>query len=367
MVLINDDDCMEVQQDPANIPLSKEIGETSEALTASETENPPKGSTRKKKNKNKRSGPSIESQLREVPQDSDELPLVPVGQLGASALEWLEDLEVIRRGSGNLQGQIQSQMKRRVVALKEVIRVLAEKVEDGGDPLYLRRRNMELSAELKTSKREMERLRGDVTVLKRVVEDLKNKVNARDSDKSMVDKASSPPVFLEQPRVAVETVVKRPPLGGIAAPIPMASRNAEDPKQVELELANQIRNLRLRMKNIKQNKVQRQEAPEAPEMGPSTSRQKPRILEDVQVIPPITTIVGDSPVVGSSEWIQAQSKKAKYKAKKQALKSQADNEKEKPQQEPSINKSAKSKVSKEKILRKPPRTAAVAVKSLQKD
>lgn len=366
------DNNMEVQLDPADIPLSGEAGETSEAITASESENPTRSSIRKKKVKNKRSGPTIESQLREVPPNLDEFSVVPASQLGASALEWLDDLEIIRIGSGNLQGGLQSQMKRRVNALKEVIRVLAEKVEDIGDPAYLRRRNAELAAELKASKRETERLRRDLTDLRRVVDNLQDKVNLRDRDKNIVDKACSPPVFEERPRTTPEVVVMRPPIGGVAVPIPVSDKRTEDPKKIELELAEQIRNLRLQMRNIRQNKVavQRQDTLEP---GPSkpdpavVSKPKSKIISNVQLVPP-PSMIGDSPVVGSMEWTQAQSRKAKYKARKQAAKQQNEkssmqNEKEIPKQSSSRPQSA-TRVLKQKMTRKPPRTAAVAIKVL---
>lgn len=204
---------VEAQNEQMDIPPSQDLGETSEAITASESENPTRSAIRKKKIKNKRSGPTIESQLREVPPNLDEFPIVPASQLGASALEWLDDLEIIRIGSGNMQGGLQSQMKRRVNALKEVIRVMAEKVEDIGDPAYLRRRNAELAAELKASKRETERLRRDLTDLKRVVDTLQDKMNLSDKYKSTADKACSPPA-IEVPRASTETTIMRPPIGG---------------------------------------------------------------------------------------------------------------------------------------------------------
>ncbi|KAL6416574.1 hypothetical protein ACFW04_012696 [Cataglyphis niger] len=71
-------------------------------------------------------------------------------------------------------------------------------------------------------------------------------------------------------------------------------------------------------------------------------------------------MVGESPVVGSSEWIQAQSKRNKNKAKKQAAKSSTLKEKGKPSQDQDASRPAKDV--KEKVTRKPPRTAAVAIK-----
>lgn len=173
------------------LPQVKESDDAFSMLTTSEGEERKKDSDTRKKikykwGKSRRNGPTIESQLREVPSNLNEFSITSASQLGASALEWLDDINVIRVGRGNLQGGLQSQMKKRVTAIKEIVRVMVEKVEDICDPGYLRRRNAELIAEVKVSKKETEMLRRDLTDLQRVVEDLKTKITAQD------DKASSP-------------------------------------------------------------------------------------------------------------------------------------------------------------------------------
>lgn len=121
-------------------------------LTGSETDGKAKATTKKNTKKKtkpklqtkKRSGPTIESQLREVPATLEEMIEVPATQLGASALEWLEDINIIRVNT-SIHGGMSSHIKRRLNVLNEVIKVLAEKVEEEGDPAFLRRRNAELS------------------------------------------------------------------------------------------------------------------------------------------------------------------------------------------------------------------------------
>lgn len=389
----NDNEEMEVQDEPAcsmGPPRIPDTGNTSEAITASESEGGQGYSTTRKKNrKGKRTGgPTVESQLREVPANMDEFPVTPASQLGASAIEWLEDLEVIRIGSGNMQGGLQSQMKKRVTALKEVVRVLAEKVEDIGDPSYLRRRNAELTAELKVSRKETEKLRRDLSDLKSVVESLQERMKSHESSRVMFDKASSPMTVPDQPDRKVtappstEDVVKRPALGGVAKPIPtpIADIRKMDQKVMEIELANQIKNLRLQMKTLKQEKVlNRSQDREQNKRATDLPTEKPKIISNVQIIPPAReangpSMVGNSPVVGSSEWVEAQSKKAKRKAKKAASAKQQQQSRENSSNRAKLdnnrantgpsNRTNNKASNKASNKRKPPRTAAVAMKAL---
>lgn len=384
---------MEVQEEtegPMGPPPVPSSGNVSESVTASESEGGAKGYalTRKKNRKGKRTGgPTVESQLREVPGNMDEFPATPASQLGASAIEWLEDLETIRIGSGNMQGGLQSQMKKRVTALKEVVRVLAEKVEDIGDPNYLRRRNAELTAELKVSRKETEKLRRDLSDLKSVVENLQERMRTQESTKIMFDKASSPPTFPDYlgqrgtDMQDMEEMVKRPALGGVAKPIPMPANDVRkmDAKTMEFELANQIKNLRLQMKTLKRDKAQQQEQPQDKETKVSVIG-KPKIISNVQIAPPVKEIsehpiIGHSPIVGSSEWIKAQSKKERRKANKAKVAAQQQPSREQSSNRtqtndarreagPKDNKSNSRSGNKAGNRRRPPRTAAVAMKAL---
>lgn len=158
---------------------------------------------------------------------------------------------------------------------------------------------------------------------------------------------------------------------------------------MEVELANQIKNLRLQMKSLKQGQAQvlldqskqRQNSP-APKVV---------VKENIQVVPPTSTpslsndlIVGYSPVVGSSEWVTAQSRKSMNKKKKAAQQQQQQqkdgdtNPKLKPNHNnrsrtnvnPNVNPNNKSKSNSRSNIavrvkkRKPPKTAAVTVKIL---
>lgn len=186
------------------IPLPQDTEDTTGTLTCSDGEDK-KADKKKKKSKKvlsskRRTGPTIESQLREVPATLDELTDSPVVNLGSSALEWLDDIDIIRVGT-SMQGGLSSHIKRRLNVVKQVVRVMAEKIEDVGDPGFLRRRNAELTAELRVSKRETAQLRRDLADLKKIVEDLKSRIGNKETPPRVYtsDKASSPVTLASYP------------------------------------------------------------------------------------------------------------------------------------------------------------------------
>lgn len=123
---------------------------------------------------------TIEESLREIPEDMDELRLAPAAELGVSAVEWLEDIDKIRSG-GNIQGGLSGHMRRRLNVLKETVRVFMEKATEIGDPTYLRRRNQELSGDLRVAQQEIAKLKTTVKELQDIVTDLKaNKKGVRE-------------------------------------------------------------------------------------------------------------------------------------------------------------------------------------------
>ncbi|CAL1672352.1 unnamed protein product [Lasius platythorax] len=170
----------------------------------------------------------------------------PQHHIGASAIEQLEDVDIIRAGSGSFQGALSGQMKSKVKVLKEIIRIMAERIDDIGDPGYLRRKNAELLAELAVSRRETAQLRRDLSDLQRIVQDLKTTMGSRDADYevSKSEKATSPitPIPKRNTRsrertktpaypsgsntkLSAEDTVMRPALKDVSTPIPAVERN----------------------------------------------------------------------------------------------------------------------------------------------
>lgn len=88
----------------------------------------------------------------------------------------MNDIELIRKKCGNIQGRLSGHIKDRVLGIKEIIKNLIRKTECEGDPSILRTRNIELTADLKALKGENESRKKETEMLKRTIEDLKKEV-----------------------------------------------------------------------------------------------------------------------------------------------------------------------------------------------
>lgn len=163
-----------------------------------------------------------------------------------------------------MQGGLSSHVKRRLNVIKQVVRVMAEKIEDVGDPDFLRRKNAELNAELRLARRETAQLKRDVADLKRIVEDMKAKVSSKETPSRIFtsNKASSP-MLMAAPRRGnsvmriqeqeMQEVVMRPALGGVRIPIPdrqpmLTAKAQED------AISAQIDALKAKRKEIRQGR-----------------------------------------------------------------------------------------------------------------
>lgn len=73
--------------------------------------------------------PTVEEHMRPVPADLEELETAPTAQAMASALEWIEDIEVVRKNS-SYQGVLSRRIKERAAALGKLMKVFASRVEE---------------------------------------------------------------------------------------------------------------------------------------------------------------------------------------------------------------------------------------------
>jgi len=121
---------------------------------------------------------SLEISIKEMSQTSDygKYEDMTAPRMGSIAIEWLNNIEIIRRKCGNIQGKLSGHIKDRVLGIKEIIKSLIRKAESKGDPSVLRARNIELTADLKVLKGENESRKKETEMLKRTIEDLKKEV-----------------------------------------------------------------------------------------------------------------------------------------------------------------------------------------------
>jgi len=133
--------------------------------------------------------------------DVDEIVMVSEG--------WLNDMETARFRSKKINGKFSGVLKDRIVCLRSVVKALAERIKDTGDVSYLRRRNDELSSQLRESRREELRLQAfvkeaDDKIEKLNVEiaELKKEINKGSLiDRTTTTERTPPPSIKEKPEV----------------------------------------------------------------------------------------------------------------------------------------------------------------------
>jgi len=88
------------------------------------------------------------------------------------AYKRLDNMELGRSKSNNLNGVISGCMKDRIICLRTLIRSFMERLKDSGDVTYLRRRNNELSSQLRESRKEETSLKNRLKVTEEKIKEL---------------------------------------------------------------------------------------------------------------------------------------------------------------------------------------------------
>lgn len=134
--------------------------------------------TRTIKTPKRKTARSLDMSIREISQTEGygKYENMTAPKIGSVAIEWLNDIELIRKKCGNIQGRLSGHIKDRVAGIKEIIKNLIRKAECKGDPSILRTRNVKLTADLKALKGENESRKKETEMLKRIIEDLKKEV-----------------------------------------------------------------------------------------------------------------------------------------------------------------------------------------------
>lgn len=91
--------------------------------------------------------------------DSDQLADHTTSGLAALAMDWIEDIELIRVRSTGMQGVVSRYVKERLVIIRECFRVLHDHSMRADDPTQLRLRSARLVAELHSAQEENAQLR----------------------------------------------------------------------------------------------------------------------------------------------------------------------------------------------------------------
>lgn len=265
---------------------------------ASTPDNIPEG----KKKKKDKTPPPLEIE-RMATRSSDPivkdvgLDMLSAASLGVKINDWADELEEMRGKSKNLQGKVSGLMKVKIMRIKEAVISLVMKAEATGDPDFLRMRNRELVTELNAAEKEINSLKDNNKRLKQVKIEEK-----RNTEKIIVspDLGCYLPQYekggnIRKPKGYIqermrgtegreteeEEIIMRPPLKGIANPIP----SQRDIDVQEQEISKQIEALiatRKEMRNIRKGKEGGQEEKDVGK----TRRNLPKIIGNEMIAPP---------------------------------------------------------------------------------
>lgn len=105
--------------------------------------------------------------------DLNLLKSMTASDIGAQALDYLGNIELIHTKSGRLQGGLSGELKKRTQCLEEIIRTLQYKADVKGDPEYLRNKIEDLLTEIRRSKKDEEKRKREMSELHEIIRDLK--------------------------------------------------------------------------------------------------------------------------------------------------------------------------------------------------
>lgn len=91
-------------------------------------------------------------------------------------LDWLDDLEIMRNRSSNLQGWVSGRMRHRIAAVKNSIGILVSRAGDMGNTSYLQARNNELERANRSLQRDVTRTNEDLAASEEKVRKLEGEI-----------------------------------------------------------------------------------------------------------------------------------------------------------------------------------------------
>lgn len=116
---------------------------------------------------------------------SPELAKLDLGSLRKLGMDWLNGIDSARQRSGNLKGELSGIIKKLVDKTKGLMEELSSRLDDRGDPSYLRSQITELTAQLRCLKSSEETRTQEMDALKREVQIIRNSMRAGGSNAEM--------------------------------------------------------------------------------------------------------------------------------------------------------------------------------------
>lgn len=317
----------------------------------------------------------------------EELNGMTIVELRSSALEWIDHIEQIRKGSGNLQGRLSGIIKDRLLSLGELIRCLAEKAEERGDPIYHKMQSKELSAKIKCLEKEeakwlteKNRYEEEILALTKKNEEIETKLWQSDRNIYMTNKTEKKKILEDLDK---EWPALRPPIQGIRKVLatatatdvriqaPQSTPSATPINQGQVHEDTDVENITKEIKKLLAKKRQmikdkgrkgtdREYDTETEGEDRGHKKGKPRVISNIQIVPPKSSPRGEKNM-DDEEWKMV-NRKVRKKDKETLGSKVKEKNKESPQdrKEGYIQKN-RSNLQKNSKAKKVPKTAAVTI------
>lgn len=261
----------------------------------------------------------------------EELSGMTITDLRSSALEWIDHIEQIRKNSGNLQGRLSGIIKDRLISLGDIVRCLAEKAEERGDPIYHKMQSKELTAKIKCLEKEeakwkveRNRYENEILALTKKNEEIEAKLWAADRNLSTPNTAVSKKAL---DALDKEWPALRPPIQGVrkvlttSAPIqaPISTKPIKGSEDLEIDsITKEIKKLLVKKKQMIKTKgkkgtdreyeTETEGEDRVPQKDKPKPKLKPKIISNIQLAPPRPP-AKDGRNTDDEEWFTKKTKK----------------------------------------------------------
>jgi len=230
----------------------------------------------------------------------EELNTKDADDISGVAFGWLADMETICSKSRNLNGRLSGCLRDRIACVRTVIKSLVDRVKNTGDVSYLRRRNDELGAQLRESKKEESRLQGFLTEADAKNEKLNNEIltlRRRIGSKSSSLEPNRTTPMVKEIQGTPSRTSKKESLGRRDTrreSVVKSLQDCDDRLQAISKCDEKIAKFEEMLKQMRTDLYGSIEAiadkvTRTAEVADSPKRGVPRIISDVQLVPPRST------------------------------------------------------------------------------
>lgn len=227
----------------------------------------------------------------------EDLPSLDIGKI---ALEWLSDIDSLRQKSGKLQGVVSGHMRTRTMKVQEAVRILTIRADARGDPSYLQNKNDTLVNDLWSSKKRVTDLKRELAYAESKIKDLQGEMRYlrefNDPGRSDRNIDSRPKAVQTSPHLMTlePAAVANVPEGSVTVPRRMDAGSVKGYMEALRGVDERMCGLMRFLETIRKDALGSCESSTGRSIGdvrpdggtPFRGGPGPRIVENIQLVPP---------------------------------------------------------------------------------